>query len=448
VARTRRLERLLKPFADVRSGEAPRTLLLAANLFILLLAYYLLKTVREPLILGERGGGAEVKSYASACQAVLLAGLAVGFGWLANRVPRMKLITSVTAFFAANLVVFWLVFMLFPSGRLATGVAFFIWVGCFNVMIVAQFWAFAADLHSKETGERVFPLIAAGSAVGAVVGARIAKPLFNAVGPFTIMLITAVLLLAALVLTWLVHRGDREKSGAHTAERTLDGRGGFALLVRDRYLMLVAALSLLKNWVNTTGEYILDRRLLEVAKAQVGSGVADLEKYVAGFKSDYFTYVNVVVMVLQFFAVSRIIKYLGVRKTLFIMPAVVLCSYSTMAIIPSLMVILGGKIAENSTDYSVQKTVEQTLFLVASRDAKYKVKAIVDTFVVRIGDVLSAALVWVGSHAGLTTVGFIAVNAGLVGLWLALVWRLAAAHRERAGETRRDDVLLGEPVRT
>src|SRR5262245_17888733 len=103
---SRRWRRLSRAIGDVQAGEGARLLLLAANLFVLLVAYYLLKTVREPLILGERGGGAEVKSYAAAFQALILIGVASGFGWLASRFNRFRLITIVTCFFASNLMAF------------------------------------------------------------------------------------------------------------------------------------------------------------------------------------------------------------------------------------------------------------------------------------------------------------------------------------------------------
>jgi AAA family ATP:ADP antiporter len=45
------------------------------NVFLLLMAYYILKTVREPLIL--LAGGAELKSYAAAAQAITLVGYVV-----------------------------------------------------------------------------------------------------------------------------------------------------------------------------------------------------------------------------------------------------------------------------------------------------------------------------------------------------------------------------------
>ena len=60
---TRPLERMLRLFADVREGEGPRLLALALNVFLILVAYYVMKPVREVLILAQPGG-AELKSYA------------------------------------------------------------------------------------------------------------------------------------------------------------------------------------------------------------------------------------------------------------------------------------------------------------------------------------------------------------------------------------------------
>jgi hypothetical protein len=94
--------RVIALFADVRPGELATALLLTTNVFLLLSAYYLLKIVREPLILA--GGGAEVKSYAAAGQALLLVPVVRLYGWLASRFGRAKLVSSVTVFFAACLV--------------------------------------------------------------------------------------------------------------------------------------------------------------------------------------------------------------------------------------------------------------------------------------------------------------------------------------------------------
>ncbi len=60
------------------------------NVFLLLLAYYILKTVREPLILTT--GGAELKSYAAGAQAAVLLGYVPLYGWLVSRLSRNRLV--------------------------------------------------------------------------------------------------------------------------------------------------------------------------------------------------------------------------------------------------------------------------------------------------------------------------------------------------------------------
>ena len=90
-----RLETFLAHFADVRSGEGAGALLMALSLFLLLAAYYMLKTVREALILSQ--GGAEIKSYSAAGQALLLLLVVPLFGAFASRVNRVRLVTGVTA---------------------------------------------------------------------------------------------------------------------------------------------------------------------------------------------------------------------------------------------------------------------------------------------------------------------------------------------------------------
>jgi len=99
------LDRSLSLFTEVHAGEGGTALLLAANLFCLFALYYVLKPVRESLILSE--SGAVVKSYAAAGQALLLLGLVPAYGALASRVSRVPFIGVVTMFFASNLIVFW-----------------------------------------------------------------------------------------------------------------------------------------------------------------------------------------------------------------------------------------------------------------------------------------------------------------------------------------------------
>ncbi len=94
----------LRPFSKVHPAEVAIVAVMTLAAFCLLTAYYLLKTVREPLILLE--GGAEVKLYARASQALIMLGVVHVYGELARRFGRTKLLTTVFLFFISNLVLF------------------------------------------------------------------------------------------------------------------------------------------------------------------------------------------------------------------------------------------------------------------------------------------------------------------------------------------------------
>jgi AAA family ATP:ADP antiporter len=432
------LEVLLGLFGDVRPGEAVTVLLMMANVFLLLSAYYLLKVAREPLIL--LGGGAEVKSYASVGQSVLLVAVASGYGWLAARVGRLALMALVTCFFAANLIVF---FGLGTRGA-PLGVPFFLWVGIFNTVTIAQFWSFAADTYTDEQGKRLFPLIAIGSSVGAIAGAALAAPLIKLGSPFPLMLVAAGILMSTLGITALIHRRELAHAPASAStfhEEPLGRANAFGLVARDRYLLLIAILILILNIVTRTGDYVLDRTL--VAQAPAAAHALGIQKaaYIGQFKARYFGVINVLGLLLQLFAVSRIIKYVGIRASLVLVPLASVVGYGTALVMPILGVLVVSRVVESTLDYTLSNTTRQTLWLVTSREAKYKAKQVVDTFVMRAGDALSACLVWVGVRVAMTTRMFLAINVALSLAWLAMSVLIGREHAKRSTNALSADLL-------
>src|ERR687895_1086848 len=204
------LDRALRLFADVHAGEGPTALLLALNVFLLLATYYCIRPVREALILST-AGGAELKSYLAAGQAILLLGLVPAYGALADRLPRRRLLNVVTLFFIACLVAF---YALTRSGA-PIAVVYFLWVGIFNLMIIAQFWSFANDVYTKEQGERLFPIVAVGASLGAVLGARLAAWLIPLFGLPQLLLVAAGCLVVAVVISNLVDIRERARHENH-----------------------------------------------------------------------------------------------------------------------------------------------------------------------------------------------------------------------------------------
>jgi AAA family ATP:ADP antiporter len=415
---TRPLERTLRLFSDVREGEGRQLLALTFNVFLILVAYYVMKPVREVLILAQPGG-AELKSYAYAAQAALLIVLVPLYGAVAARLPRRRLINGVTALFIACLPVFYVL----AERGVVVGLVFFLWIGVFSLMVIAQFWAYANDLYTPAAGKRLFAVIAFGASAGAVAGAWLSGRLIHIIGAHALLLAAAGVLMLSLALFNYIDRRDSQLRHAGSAaddlpEKVIGGRSAFALVANNRYLLGMALVILLLNWVNSAGEYILSAIVKQAAEGQIAAGLlarADEGRFIGAFFAEYFQLVNTISLVLQLFFVSRLVKWLGVPVALCVLPVVALGSYGVAMLLPSLAIVRWAKTAENAVDYSLMNTVRQMLFLPTTREEKYKAKQVIDSLVVRSGDVLAAGTVYVGTTAfGLNVSQFAAINVLLV----------------------------------
>jgi AAA family ATP:ADP antiporter len=168
------------------------------------------------------------------------------------------------------------------------------------------------------------------------------------------------------------------------------------------------------------------------------------EAFVGSVKADYFAWYNLLGMLLQLFAVSRILAKLGVRSALLFLPVFAFAGYASAAVVPTLAVIRLVKIGENALEYSVAETSRHALYLVTSRVEKYVGKTSVDTIAVRVGAILSGATVWIGVRTNMSMAAFAAINVLLASLWIGVVIAIGREHARRAGE---DEIqLASEPV--
>ncbi len=206
---------------------------------------------------------------------------------------------------------------------------------------------------------------------------------------------------------------------------------------------------IMANLVNTTGEYVLgakvsaDRqasvpevvRTVEMSDGQYDAAVVEREAEVGvaigTFYAGFFSIVNLVGLLAQLFLVSRLVGWIGVNRALVVLPVIAMGGYLLMALFPILSIARWAKTAENATDYSLQNTVRNMLFLPTTRDEKYKAKQAIDSFFVRMGDVMAALLVLAGTTLiHLAPAGFALVNVGLALLWVLLALAIGRRYRQ------------------
>jgi len=447
-----RLERFLRLFTDVRPGEGATAVLMFVNVFLLLCAYYFVKPLREAWIsvtdlMGFDSG--QLRAYSAFAQSLALLPVIAWYGRLSDRMHRSTLITRATLFCMSNLVIF---FIWRPGGPFdaitGAALAFYIWVSMFGLFVVAQFWAFAADIYTDERGRRLMPMIAIGATGGAAFGSSVVAPMVKGAefGADVLLLAALVPLTFSIVLTRVVDTkegGGAKKEPASEPKTPQDEkpRGGLAMIATSRFLIAAAAITLLLNWVNTNGENLLFRVIAGFLQEEVAEkGLIDpaavdafTKNGVAAFYGNFYTWVNAVALVLQALVASRLLKYGGFGVILLMLPVIALFSYAAMALVPVLIVIKMMKVAENSTDYSINNTARNVLWLPTTTEMKFKCKPAIDTIFVRLGDGLAAATVWFGTNViALSNQGYAAFNVALVLVWLGASIMLIREHRRLA----------------
>ncbi len=456
-----RTEKFLQIFTEVRPGEGSTALLMFANVFLILCAYYFIKPLREGWIAISDISGLskmEVKAYSSFAQSIFLLFIVGWYARLSSRLDRSTLITRATLFCISNMVIFWFFQPGFFFEQLpVSGIIFYLWVGMFGVFVVAQFWTFCADVYTKESGARLLPMIAIGATSGAAAGSWIVDQLVGSgIVPTEGLLIVATIpLFISIWLTRIVDRHQRaikkpadETTEVAPEEPAEEGAGflisGAKLVFLSRFMLAAILVTLLTNWVNTNGENLLFQVIQNTLTEQASEqGITDPEAVLAftrdettTFYGNFYFWVNIIALLLQSLVASRLLKYGGFAAILLILPVIAMVSYTVMALLPVLAIVKMMKIAENATDYSINNTSRHVLWLPISSELKFRAKPAIDTLYVRIGDGLAALTVLVGVQLlALSTQQFFIFNVSLVVLWLIFGIMLVKEHRKASLES-------------
>jgi ATP:ADP antiporter, AAA family len=421
---------LLSRLIALQPGEAPALLASFITLMLMFASYTTLRPVRDAL--GITSGYEKIPwLFWGVFVAMLL--LQPVYGWLTSRYPRTVFLPWVYAFFAANLLMFWLWFRL-QEDHVWIARTYFIWVSVFNLFVVAAFWSLMADVFTREQAGRLFGCIWAGASTGGLIGPLLANRLAVPVGAINLLPISAGLLLLSLTFMLRVirlQRGQAPQGPAAPAGAPAHPRGGvgggvfaaFGQVVRSPYLLGVVAFVVLMTWVSTF------LYLEQVAFVKEAFHTTDERtRFFGGFDFS----VQAAALLIQALLFSRLFRWLGMSVVLALVPVVMLAGYALFALVPTfgvLMVVYGVR---RVGDYALTRPSRDALFTVVSREEKYQAKSLIDTFAYRGGDATSGSL-----YQGLTQgLGAGPGVIGWAGAAIAFLWALLAVALGRSFERR------------
>lgn len=425
--------------AGLRSSEFRLGALACAAYFFALLAYYLLKTTREPLVLAT--GGAMLKSASTGAQAMVLLAVLPLHAKLAGRLSVRKLVRATGCILLAGIVLFAVAAPFRPTGL---GAAFYVFTGIFGVGAIAELGALLTDVVDPEHSKRVLPVAIVGATVGGIAGSSLAGYLFESG-------VRTQGLLAAAALAFAVHLFFVERLGASAAkgqgradfdERPIPARDGFAIVFSSPSLRAFALLVLVANLINTNGELVLAERVADAARSTFdAAGVhlgldraAFLEREIGQFYGRFFTGVNLATVLLQLAFAGALARAGGARLLLLVPAFVSLGVYAVAGLGAALSVFHAAKTIENASDYSFGATGRTLAWVETSREARLAAKPVIDTFVVRVGDLFAAGTIAAGAALGFSATAFAWMNVGLAlaAVFLVLLVTMPESFRARA----------------
>ena len=425
----------LAPIVEIRPKELGAALVSLAWIFLALCAYYMIKPIRGQVLQDEALIGVNNKPLVMVATVLFTGVFAWAYGRIVAGVPRRKLIVWTYLVFVACVVAF---AVLLRGKSAAVGYVFYVWVSTFNVMVVSQFWALAADVWSKEEGKRLFAFIGLGTVWGGVAGATLTtfaeklaawQMLFGCAAILSVCLGLALVLLRLRSPAAASTPAPSETEAKQDAPAESERPNALTMVLGSPFLRLIAVMTLMLNLVNSNNEWIFDR-LLHDQDLPGGE--------VRAYYGAFYLVQNILTVVIQTFITGRIQRRYGARVALFFLPLIGILGGTWFLALPSLLVIRWEKILENSTDYSIQSNTRELLYLPTTKLEKYAAKNVNDTFVVRLGDLLSAGSIALavnlvipafGSGLGLKSLVTIDLVLGLA--WLAVVSRLGRLHAQR-----------------
>ncbi len=415
--------RWLQRFVIVEPSEIAALLASFAMFFALLAAYYIVRPVRDEI--GVALGKDALHQLFTIVFVVMLL-LVPLFGFVAARFPRRYVLPAIYAFFATNLVAFWLVMRAAPDNHMALA-TFFVWGSVFNLFVVSLFWSLMSELWSHDEAKRLYGFISAGGTAGALAGPLLTQGLVRIFAPVDLMLVSAMLLVAAMVASLLLRR--LKPPGATGGESEPAGGGILDGAIKVFTTPMFARIALFIFIANIIGTFFY----LEQARLVATSISSNADRVL--FFSGRDLLVSVATILIEVFGTARILRRFGVTAALLALPVTGALGALLLTFDTTLAIVAAAMVAERIVSFALANPAIKIMYTLAMPDEKYKVQNFIDTVVFRGGDATSGWL-YSGLGGGL---GFAAGATGAVAIPLVIAWvwiarQLGVDHRRRIAE--------------
>lgn len=454
-AGTSGLHRFLRRFVEIEPAELAPVLIGVLYYFFLLSGYYIVRPIRESFGISWGTGNLPELFYGTVAVMLLINPL---YSRLVARLPRSKAIPLVHHVLVLCLLGFFAGLKLTddPGSQKVLRYTFYIFISVFNLFIVSIFWSLMSDLFDKQQAKRLYGSLAVGGSLGALFGSFLTGTYVEAIGTPNLILVSCVLLEAAVVCALLFNRrfaqpravaeqleltskrdaSETSRLAAGRADEALGGSAwaGVKAVFTSPYLFGIGLYVLLYG-LSGTFAYFFQAGVVEAAAPDDDTRTRIFANI------DLWT--SVVTLVLQAFVFARLLRWLGPATVLCLLPIYSAIGFYLLSSgsIPegSLLLSFGVfQVLRRAIGYGLKKPTQEVLFTAVGPEEKYKAKNLIDLTFARTGDMAGAKTSDMIEQAklGLLALASVAVPVSLV--WGVVGLGLGIAYKRRSESEDRD----------
>ena len=426
------MKRLYEDFFAAASESKGIFLPLFGCFFLVLFSYSFIRPVCESLFLSAWGASKMPFVW------IISAGATALVVWVYNKFvvsARPSKLYAVSNFMA---VAFFLTFYLYFSAKhKGFSLTAFIVKDIYVVILIEQLWTFCDATFKEKPAKILYGFLAGACSIGGIVASVLTSELASVLGSKNLIFVgCGALLLGVWLFTYANRRGaivlkeNRQKSRSTAQEKAGKGSiwGGFDVLLRSKYLILICLMLMFSQFV-TALIGLQFNQVLEVQVTELDMRTAYLAKFYGA--------TNVISLVLQFGISAPMLHFLGLLLSLMLVPAIMGAGSFAFFFTPTMGVLFGTRLANKSLTYSIFRSAKEILYIPLSYIEKYKGKAVIDMFIYRFAKGgIGVVIIGMQTVMAVTAVTINYMVMGVIIVWILIVPLLIREYKKRESVTQ------------
>ena len=442
--------------------EMLRTMCLAMTLFFMIGGYWLLRSLKDPVLTALCGVAAIPKAKMLSVF-VVLGVVSIYNRMLDTDIPKHRLFYIFGTFYFG---LFTMIAVLLsdpviglpneiPSINRVLGWISYCGIESFGSVMVSLFWSFANSNFNIETAKASYGLLVATAQVGSILGPTVVNRYAAVIGVPKVYFVGAIcmLLVQASMYMYIKLYGSEElskkvdtgTSAELPTKKKKEKAGileGLHLFAKHNYVKGIFAISCLfmveVTIVDYTMKVLARDHFAEEHPCERGQSCWDpIANEAVGLSTEataaFTTFMglfgqatNTLSFLMSLLGTSAVIRTLGLRVTLLLFPSLCLAVIVMVRLYPSLYVVFAAMIILKANSYALNNPTKEMLYQPTAPNVKYKAKSWIDIFGARgskaLGSVVTNAfsdsaphLIQNGSLVGMAVASFLIFNARYMG---------------------------------